>query len=130
MKISDEDKKQLDKLCDKYPIVKSIYDEWNKYQQDPTAEYYLAIVEMTKSLSKEMHNVMNPKKEVIDGKSFSVMDAPILLSEDKLFERIRMLMTDSPKIFEGIEKGKNYLNPFDKKEEIKKEPGVDEHQIL
>lgn len=113
MIFTEEEQLEIKKISDKNPLVKRLWEEYDKYQQDPTAEYYLAVVEMSKALAGEMNSVMSPKKEIIDGKTVTIMDAPILLSEDKLFERIKSLLTDNEKIFSGIAKGKQELNKGD-----------------
>lgn len=110
MIFTESEQVDIQKLANKNELVKKLWEEYSKYQQDPSAEYYVEVVEMAKALANEMKSVRNPKKEIVDGKTFNVMDAPILLSEDKLFDRIKVLLTDSEKIFIGISKGKHELN--------------------
>lgn len=109
MTFTESEQSDIKKLSDKHPLVKRLWDEYLKYQQDPSSEYYLEVVEMTKALAREMNSVRNPKKEKVGDKVVNVMDAPILLSEDKLFDRLKVLLTDSEKIFAGILKGKQDL---------------------
>jgi hypothetical protein len=110
MILTKEQLDQIEKLAAKYEVIQLLWEDYKKYQQDPSTEYYLEVVEMTKALAKEMRSVRNPEKKEIDGKMMNVMDAPILLCEDKLFDRIKVLLTDSEKIFAGIFKGKQELN--------------------
>ncbi len=110
MIFTESEQADIKKLSDKHEVIKRLWEEYSKYQQDPSAEYYLEVVEMTKALAREMNAVRNPRKETVDGKTVNVMDAPILLTEDKLFDRLKVLLTDSEKIFTGISKGKQELN--------------------
>lgn len=123
MIFTEEEQLEIKKISDKNPLVKRLWEEYDKYQQDPTAEYYIEVVEMAKALAREMHSVRNPKEETIDGQKVSVMSAPILLGTDKLFDRIKILLTDSEKIFAGISKGKQELTKgsvFENKDADKK----------
>jgi len=130
MIFSEEEQEQIKKIAAKNELISKLWQEYNKYQQDPTAEYYLEIVEMTKALAKEMASVRNPQKKTVGGVEVNVMAAPILLSEDKLFERIKGLLTDNEKIFAGINKGKQEMeksveNGKDLEKEKKIKKGTD-----
>lgn len=92
---------KLKKLAEEYPLVQELIDELESYQTDPQKVFYLELKEMVVALSSEMKSVRNPINNDEDIKKL----CPILKGDDKLFERIKSLMTDSEKIFNGLKKG-------------------------
>lgn len=96
MKLEAAEQKQLANAKKDYPVVAKIAKELEIYMNDPSSEFYKELILTVQHLSKELGYVRDGKEAM----------ATILKSEDKTFERISSLLTNSEKIFTGLDKGK------------------------
>ncbi len=85
---------KLLELAKKHPIVQELIDVVESYESDPAKVFYNELREMVLSIAREM------KTYRLAGTTFLSGD-----KEDKIFERVRTLMVDAPRIFEGLKQG-------------------------
>lgn len=90
MNLSDP---KLLELAKKHPVVQELIDIVEAYESDPTLIYYTEFKAMALYFAGEM------KAHRLKGGILSND------KDDKIFERIRTLMVDAPKIFDGLKKG-------------------------
>jgi hypothetical protein len=109
--MTQEEIKLLEKLSEKDPLLKSAYDEIMGIHADPTKIFYKELIQTVMALSKELEFIRTGKKEL----------ANIIGADDKTFERVTKLLTDSEKIFSGLRKGKDDVFPDEAKSDREKE---------
>jgi hypothetical protein len=109
--MTQEEIKLLEKLSEKDPLLKSAYDEIMGIHTYPTKIFYKELIQTVMALSKELEFIRTGKKEL----------ANIIGADDKTFERVTKLLTDSEKIFSGLRKGKDDVFPDEAKSDREKE---------
>ena len=82
-------------------LFEKIYHELDSINEDPTKVFYRELNQTVIALSKELGFIRNGEKNL----------AHIIGSDDKTFERVSKLLTDSEKIFSGLRKGKEDVFP-------------------
>lgn len=108
MALTEKELAELAPLIKKHPIVGRLYDELEAYQTDPTRKFYNSIANVINTLSNEM-NWLCEENEENEGK------VKLLNSNDKKFANLKVMLTDSEKIFAGLNKGLSYINPEEAK---------------
>lgn len=106
-KLTDKDRNEVKALAKSNPLVKRMVEEIQSFYEDPTRLLYKEIVETTKVLASDLKLVRNPSK-------ISAENAPVIISDDKddkLYDRVMKVITDSSKIFDGIERGRRAIDP-------------------
>lgn len=101
MELTDKEEKDIQALSKKHPEVEKVYTEYKLYKTDATRILHAEFNEMAKCLAGEF-------KLIREGASGQCR---ILTSDDKLYERVLALMTNSEKIFKGMRIGKEDISP-------------------
>lgn len=100
MIISDKERAEIITLGEKNPIVKRLYDEVLIYSNDPAKVFYKELSLTIKALSEELKTAREEDEPNLR-----------LLGNKELFTMIKDLMTNSEKIFIGLEKGRFDIDP-------------------
>lgn len=109
--LTKEELEQFRLIASKDELLLKVLEEVNSIHTDPTKVFYRELIQTVMAMSKEMEFVRTGKKEL----------AHIIASEDKIFERMTKLITDSEKIFAGLRKGKEDVFPDEAKSDKEKE---------
>lgn len=102
------DNPKLKKLAEENSLVQELIDELKSYREDPQKVFYNEVREMVLELSREMRNHRKSGKAILSNHK-----------DDKIFERIRTILVDAPKIFEGLKKGAGIEEDVPQKEKLK-----------
>jgi hypothetical protein len=92
-------------------ILEKVLQEIESIHGDPTRVFYKELNQTIIALSKELGFIRLGQKEL----------AHIIASDDKTFERVSKLLTDSEKIFSGLRKGKEDVFPEEAKSDKESE---------
>lgn len=98
------------------PLLEKVQQDLEGIYGDPTKVFYKELNQTIIALSKELGFIRLGQSEL----------AHIIGSEDKTFERVSKLLTDSEKIFSGLRKGKEDVFPEEAKsdKELEGEKGL------
>ena len=114
MELTEKEEKDIITLSKKHPEVEKVYTEYKLYKTDATRILHAEFNEMAKCLASDFKLARTGRAK----------ECVILNSEEKLYERVLALMTNSEKIFKGMRIGKEDISP----ETISKEKNKDNEE--
>lgn len=113
MKFTEKERKELITLSEKHKIVAKVLEELESYKQDTTKKYYASINKITNAIADDL-------VKVAEGR-----DADCVVLTSYLFDVIQKLLPITDKVFSGIKKGKEDIDPEGAEKERKEEERKD-----
>jgi hypothetical protein len=99
MDFTDKEKKELITIAEKHSVVAKLLEELESYKQDTTKKYYSSINRITNAIADDL-------VKVAEGK-----DEQCVVLTSSLFDVIQKLLPITDKVFAGIKKGREDIDP-------------------
>lgn len=92
---------KIEEGCKNSPLIKKMWEEINILNQDAGVVFYKSLIDATNALSEELNSIHTGKYSKLR----------ILNSDGKVYKRVYQLLTNSKKIIEGLDRGKELVKP-------------------
>jgi hypothetical protein len=104
MKLTKKEEHELDLAIEQFPIVKRVLKELSEYEGEDSVKKFHG------QLSKLMSVLADDMKLVISGdkQSGTILNNK---TDEKIFERINIIVDKAAKYYEAIEKGNKMIDP-------------------
>jgi hypothetical protein len=99
MEFTEKEKKELITIAEKHKVVQKLLEELESYKQDTTKKYYASINRITNAIADDL-------VKVAEGK-----DSECVVLTSTLFDVIQKLLPITDKVFAGIKKGREDIDP-------------------
>lgn len=109
MEFNEKEKKELITIAQEHTLVARLLEELESYKQDTTKKYYSSINRITNAIADDL-------VKVAEGR-----DSECVVLTSTLFDVIQKLLPITDKVFAGIKKGREDLDPEGAEIEKKKE---------
>lgn len=113
MKFTKKEEQELSEAMSAYPIVRKMYEEIKAYNGDDAVKsFHLQLTRIMKTLSDDMKLIVDGSKEtgtILNNKT-----------DEKIFERVNIVVDKAEKYYAAIQKGNQIIDP----DSVKKEAAV------
>lgn len=118
MEFTEKERKELITLSEKHPIVAKLLEELQSYKDDPAKVYYAAVNYLTKAIAKDLMHYAK-------GESGKCKVLPI-----ENFDAVQKQLSITDKMFSGIKKGKEDIDPEAAEKERKEADSKDKDEVI
>lgn len=118
MEFTEKERKELITLSEKHPIVAKLLEENQSYKLDTTKKYYASINRITNAIADDLIKVAEGK------------DSDCVVLTSSLFDVIQKLLPITDKVFAGIKKGKEDIDPEAAEKERKEADSKDKDEVI
>ena len=99
MEFTEKEKKELITIAEKHKVVQKLLEELESYKEDPAKMYFSAVNALTKAIAKDLLHFANGESG----------NCKVIPPGD--FDALQKQLSITDKMFSGIKKGKEDIDP-------------------